>query len=138
MSQTYAPGQVAISVGGVPVSGWVSARYGRNSNSATISVSADGSSAAVLSADKSGFLEIEMQQTSLDNSVMSGLLAAQELIGEGFRKTVEFRDLRGTSLIQGFDCLIEKLPDGEFNTEIGTRVWRFVTGNLVATTGGNI
>ena len=81
--QTYAPGEVVVTFGASIITGFgdeiVSAK--RNVPLNSMVVGADGESAFVRSADRTGEVKVTLKQTSMSNLTLSSIVQLDELVG---------------------------------------------------------
>lgn len=137
--KTYDPAQVQVIVGGIPISGFADGtfiRVGRRAAAWDLTVGTDGEGTRAKSNDRSGFVEIELMQSSASNITLSDLSLADELSNAGV-VPIMIKDGSGSSLHTAEQAFIEKNPDGEYAKTATTRVWRFITDNLIDYHGGN-
>jgi hypothetical protein len=137
--KTYDPKQVQVVVGGVPIQGYADGtfiRVGRRNVAWEMVTGADGESARAKSNDNSGFIEIELMQTSSSNQHLSNIANADELSNAGV-VPIMVKDNSGFSLHVSEQSFIEKKPDAAYAKTNQTRVWRFLCENLQDFHGGN-
>ncbi len=137
--KTYDPKQVLVVVGGVPISGYADGsfvRVGRRNPQWELVKGADGEGARSKSNDDSGFIEIELMQTSASNQHLSNISLADETSNAGV-VPVMVKDGSGFSLHMAEQSFIEKNPDGAYAKTNQTRVWRFLCDKLQDYHGGN-
>ncbi len=135
----FDPKQVKVIVGTHSVSGYAEGTFiecRRNEDSFNLNVGSDGQGIRIKSSNKSGQMELTLQQSSNSNQILSALALTDELTGGGtFPLTVE--DLSGTSLFFAETAWIMKPADSAFGNEDNNRVWIFETDNIVMNVGGN-
>ena len=139
---TYDPSQVALSLGGVPISGYADGtmiEIERDEDTFT-KVNGVGIVSRAKSTSRGGMLRITLQQTSPSNDVLSGFVNADELTGTGVIPML-LKDLSGRSVSFAEHAWIKKPAPQTFAKEISNRVWEvdladvdvFVAGNAQAT-----
>lgn len=137
--KTYDPKLVQVIVNGAVISGFAEntvVRVGRRAEGWALTVGVDGEGTRAKSNDKSGFIEIELMQSSESNALLSDLAIADELENAGL-VAVMVKDGSGKSLHLAEQAFIEKMPDAEYAKTATGRVWRLVTDNLQHFNGGN-
>ena len=137
---TYNPKKVQVIVGSHIVTGYADGTFlnvERNADQFQAIVGADGESARVASADKSGLITLTLMQTSESNDFLSEALAADEATNVG-TFTVMVRDLQGTTLVQSAEAWVKKYASVEFGKDSASREWVIETGELLMDVGGSI
>lgn len=132
MIKTYNPKQVSIIIGTRPMTGFADGSFvivRRNSDSFTLQIGADGEGVRSKSNDRSGQLELSLQQGSDDNDFLSELAIADEVSNGGVVPLL-VKDNLGTSLYAAESGWIRKPADSEFASETGGRTWLFETAQL--------
>jgi len=136
---TYDPKQVAVIVGGVPVSGFADGTFVtvERSNDLFTKVSGgDGIVSRSKSNDKSGTITITLQQTSPSNDILQGVALLDEVSNNGVVPII-IQDFSGrTTLVSAFGW-VKKSPKAEFSKEITNREWAFDCADLEIKHGGN-
>lgn len=136
---TYDSKQVVVIVGGVQISGFApdtKVIVRRNTDAWTLQMGADGEGTRSKSNDKSGQIEIQLQQGSQSNAYLSNLALADELSNAGVVPTM-VKDNLGKSLHVAEQTYVKKITDAEYGREAGTRVWILETDSLQNFVGGN-
>lgn len=139
MVLTYDPNSVSIIVGGKIVSGYADGSFvklSRNEQAFNLKIGADGTGTRVKSNNKSGKLEITLQQSSASNDDLSAIAGADELSNTGVVPLL-VRDASGRTLATALTAWVQKLPDTEFAHETTNRAWVLETDQLVLFVGGN-
>lgn len=139
-SQTYDPGQIAITAFGIPVTGTADGTFvnvERNADAFAVIAGADGETTRTRSRDKTGLITVTLRAESPTNDLLTqAYLADQAGLPTG-RGPVQIADLNGTTLAYAADAWIKKLPAIGYAKENGTREWVFETGSLEMRPGGN-
>lgn len=133
MATVYSPKDVKIAFAGIQnISGWVSLTVDRTSDNSTVTTGADGVPAYTALADKTGTLEIEVQQTN--NEVNLALAAMDEAIKSGNNLLffdVTIMDRSGGVLIGSLkDCHLQKMAPQGLGAEAGTRTHMIHVGEV--------
>lgn len=136
---TYASDQVNVVIQGNTIVGFMPdsvVKVGRDEDAFKKIVGADGTVSRARNANRAGFIEITLQQTSPSNDVLSALAQLDELtanaIGTGLVKDLSGRTLHATN-----SCWVKKQPENEFGAEVKGRTWVIDTGALNMNTAGN-
>lgn len=136
----YDPAAVNFYCGKIKIEGFAKDTFieaARNNPSYTTVVGAQGHAVAVKSADRSGYIQITLLQTSESNQILSGLMTSSELAPGGAAVPVLVRDTLGNTICGCDAALIEKPADVRFDTSIKERAWKFLCGVLVMNIAGN-
>lgn len=121
--RTYNPEEVALLVGISLLTGWNNVRIGRAEDGAMFSVGTQGEVTRTINLNKLGSFVVTMQQSSLDNEVLSYLEISKAAI------PCSVIDKSGTTVaIIDFGTVI-KIPDSDVGKEAGTREWT-ITGEM--------
>ena len=137
--KTYDPSQVAIIIGGFPVTGFADGSFvtvERNEDAFALYVGTDGEGTRAKSNNKSGRITITLAQSSDSNAVLSGFAQADELSNSGV-VPVLVKDNSGQSLHSAETAWIVKAANSEYAREVGTREWVIETDVLVTLPAGN-
>lgn len=142
MSQvrTYDPALVTVSYGGNDINGFADGTFvtvTRNSDIFTLTVGSDGEATRTKSNDRSGRIEIVLQQSSPSNDILSAIAVADELSNSGVNP-IQVKDNNGTSLASGESAWIVKRPDSPYGKETDNRTWILETNCLDHFVGGNL
>ncbi len=137
--RSYDPGQVVLTVGGVPINGFADGTFisvERSEDSFTKTSGADGIVSRARSRDKSGEITITLAQTSPSNDVLTALNATDETTGAGV-VPVQCKDLSGRTVLFTAFAWIRKPPAVEFGKEISDREWVMDCADLDMNVAGN-
>lgn len=137
--RSYDPKEVSVIVGGRIIEGFADGQFinaTRNNDQFAINMGADGSGARAKSNDRSGRVEMVLQQTSPSNDVLSAFAASDELSNGGVVSVI-VRDALGTTLIAAETAWIVKYPDAPFSKSVENRTWILETDNLEMFVGSN-
>ena len=137
--KTYDPAQVAVIVGGFPITGFADGSFvtvERNADAFALYMGTDGEGTRAKSNNKSGRITITLAQSSDSNAILAGIAAADELRNAGV-VPVMIKDNSGESLHVAETAWIVKVPNAEYGREIGTREWIIETDLLVSAVAGN-
>lgn len=138
--RTFDPGQVIVSVGGVPMSGYADGTFlsvDRDEQMFTKVVGADGTTTRVKSNNRSGTMTLTLKQSSPSNDVLSAFAALDESVNAGV-VPILVKDLSGTTIFFSATGWIQKYPTAEFAKEISNREWIFDLADIDVFVGGNI
>jgi len=126
-------------INGIEMTGWAEGddiiKAQRFEDSATHTIGADGEMTIALSADRSGFFEFSLQQSSTSNIFLTGLVAAQES-GVFTPVAIQFKDTRGNDLMSGAQGYIPRPADLQRGAGINPQTWRVVVERLDMIHGG--
>jgi hypothetical protein len=139
MAKTYSPKRVAVSVAGIPVTGFadgtfISADY--TNDAFTIVTGADGESTFVENADQSGTIEITLKESSDSNDVFSALHATDRADLNGI-VPIFIKDTNGRDTFLAAEARIMKQATGEKGNDLSDRTWVFGCLKLEMFAGGN-
>ena len=137
---TYDPKQISVVIGGHIVSGYADGTFVkvmRNEDAFTTVIGADGEVTRVKTNNKSGRIEVTIQQSSASNDVFSAYAAADELSNSGIVPAL-VKDLVGRSLATAARVWVVKQPEAEMAKGMSNRTWVFETDELIQFTGGNV
>jgi hypothetical protein len=136
---TYDPNKVAVVFNGHQCHGFVKGTFvkvSRHEDAFKLQVGADGEDARVRNRDRSGQVEVTLQQTSISNDVLSGMAVLDETASGGYGSLM-IKDIQGTTLCTAARAWIKKMADEDLGAELGQRTWIIETGNLAMFVGGN-
>jgi hypothetical protein len=127
-------------VNGVEITGWADGddviEISRRSDSASDKVGAGGEMMVSVSADKSGDVKIKLQQTSVSNSFLTGIVALQEAGGSEFIPVfIKFMDTYRNDMAIGSNGYIKKPADMKRGAQGNNTDWEFVVERLDLVTG---
>lgn len=137
--RTYDAAKVAVTVKGLAISGWADGTFvvvDRMEESFTKVIGADGFTSRSKTNNRSGTITLTLSQTSPSNEVLSGLLADDELNGNGVFP-IMVKDISGTTVLFSGTGWIQKPPSVEFGKEISNREWVIDVSDLHMTVAGN-
>ncbi|WP_454674822.1 phage structural protein [Achromobacter pestifer] len=138
--KTYAPNQVKIVMGALPISGLAEdafvtvAEIGEGIASI---VGADGEVARSMSRDTRLRITLTLMQTSASNAALSALHQADRATDGNGAVPISVTDLRGSSLHASDSAWIVKTPDAGYGAKVGSRAWVIETGPAINVIGGN-
>lgn len=139
MLKSYDASEVSIIVGTRPLSGLAEGTFVnavRDEQNFTKQVGADGEVTRSKTNNKSGTIEITLQQGSESNDYLSTLALADENTGNGtFPVTVI--DRSGTTVIFGREAWIQKPADMGLGRDAGERTWVIDVAEMDMFVGGN-
>jgi hypothetical protein len=122
--KTYAPNQVKIVMGALPISGLAEDTFVTvteiGEGIASV-VGVDGEVARSMSRDSRLRITLTLMQTSASHGAVP----------------VSVTDLRGTSLHASDSAWIVKMPDAGYGAKVGSREWTIETGPAINVIGGN-
>ncbi len=130
--KTYDAKQVSIIVGVSPLVGLADGSFvtvRRNSDAFNLQIGADGEGVRSKTNDRSGQIEVVLQQGSDSNDLLSELALADE-VSNGGVVPVLVKDNLGNSLYAAESAWIRKVPDSEFAKDTGSRTWIIETAQL--------
>lgn len=130
--KTYDVKKLSIIVGTRPMTGLADGTVvtvRRNEDAFTTQIGADGEGVRSKTNNRSGQIELSLQQGSDDNAFLSEIAIADELANGGV-VPILVKDNLGNSLYAAESAWIKKVPDSEFARETGTRTWVFETAQL--------
>jgi len=139
MIKTYDPKEVSIIIGTRPLTGLADGTFvtvRRNSDSWSLQIGADGEGVRSKTNDRSGQVEIVLQQGSSDNDFLSELANSDE-VSNGGVVPILIKDNLGSSLFAAESGWIKKPGDSAFAKETGDRTWLFETAQLNMFIGGS-
>ena len=137
--KTYDPAQVAINIGGAPITGYADGTFltVERANPAFIKVTgADGSVSRAKSNDRSGMMTLTLLQTSESNDILSLLALADEFQNAGV-VPVTVKDMEGRTTYFAGSGWVQKMADSEFSNEITNREWVIEMAEIDVFVGGN-
>jgi len=105
--KTYAPNQVKIVMGALPLSGLAEDTF------------------------------VTLMQTSASNAALTALHHADKSTDGNGAVPVAITDLRGTSLHASDSAWVVKMPDAGYGAKVGNREWTIETGPSINVVGGN-
>lgn len=125
----YRPDQVAITVAGVPITGYADDEFVLIENMSDMFdevVGTDGEVARSPTGDMRVKITVKLLQTSLANAVLSQLLTDDLAAINGQTFTAQVEDTLGGTLAQGADCWIRGWPKSSFKRKADMREWEIM------------
>ena len=107
----------------------------KGSDAVTVTIGSSGEGAFNFSNDESGTITIHLLQTSSTNDFLSSQYELQELNGGGMME-VMVKDNNGRSLHYAPKARIQKMPDSDYEEEVGDRQWVLVCLKIKDYIGG--
>jgi len=138
--RTYDPKAIALTVGGVPITGFADGTFvlvERANDSFTKVVGADGETSRAKSQDRSGRITITLAQTSNSNDYLSSVMKRDEEFNAGV-VPIQAKDVTGASTVFSGSGWVVKPPNVEYGKEINNREWMFDCADLTMFVGGNV
>lgn len=137
---TYNPKKVQVILGDHIVTGYADGEFlsvERNADQFQVIVGADGESARVASADRSGNVTLTLMQMSESNDFLSEKLSEDEETNVATFPLL-IKDGQGTTLIQSSQAWVKKYATAGFGKDDAQREWVIETGDLRVLVGGSI
>jgi hypothetical protein len=129
-----------VLVNGVEITGWAEGddviQIDRRNDSISDVVGADGEMTIAISADRSGTMTFNLQQSSTSNAFLSALVAAGEN-GAFVPVSLLFKDLNGNDLAAGTKGYFTKPAPITRGTGVNGQEWVCVVENLQSLLGGS-
>ena len=140
--KVYDANEVLVSIAGIPVeSGYDDGEFLRIEQEADDFLDKAGTDGEVTrskSNDRRATISIILMQSSLGNSLLSGLNNIDRSAGNGAGVgPLLVQDNQGTSLYTAAECWISKPPDVSFDREPTAREWTLRCANLIRFDGSN-
>jgi len=139
MVRTYDPKQVAISIGGYPISGFADGtfiRVERDEAAFTKKVGCDGETSRAKTNNRAGTVTLTLMQTSSSNDALSSIALLDETSNAGV-VPVLISDLSGRSTFFSANGWIEGPVAAEYGKELGEIEWKIAVADLDVFIGGN-
>lgn len=139
MLKTYDASQVSIIVGTRALTGLAEGTFvtvRRAEDAFTKQVGADGEVTRSKTNNRSGEIEITLQQGSADNDYLSALALQDENLGTGV-VPVNIIDRSGTTVASAKDSWIRKIAEAGFGRDAGERTWTIDCAVIDLVVGGN-
>lgn len=136
---TYSAEEVAVIVGGVRITGYADGTFitvRRDEQAYNKVTGADGKTSRARTANRSGQVEMVLQQTSPGNDVLSGLMLADEAGDQGV-VPVLVKDGSGNTRHFAASAWVQQKPDEAFGKQIENRTWIIDCGRIDSFVGGN-
>ncbi|MDX3986243.1 MAG: DUF3277 family protein [Achromobacter sp.] len=138
--KTYAPNQVKIVMGALPISGLAEDTFVTvteiGEGIASV-VGVDGEVARSMSRDSRLRITLTLMQTSASNAALTALHQADRATEGNGAVPISVTDLRGTSLHASDSAWIVKMPEAGYGAKVGSREWTIETGPAIHVIGGN-
>lgn len=138
MAGTYDPSKITLSIMGFLVTAYAPGTFvtvKRNKDQKELTIGAGGEDSWTNILDKSGDMEFVVLQTSLDNDVLTGMVAKDETDNSQIGPCV-LADLLGTTLCSTVGRII-KYPDVVYAAGQEARKWLVRGGQMAMVVGGN-
>lgn len=138
MNRAYAPHEVLVTVGGLPIVAKSDDEFlvvDYNEDAATLNVGVDGEGSLSFNKNESGRFTIRVMQGSEANDILMGIFVAFK--ANKVLVPIFVKDLNGRSTYLGSKCWPVKLPQSAFAKQAGLREWVFETESLTVNIGGN-
>lgn len=138
----YDPNRVAISLAGIPMSGFADGNFlevSYISDQFTDVVGTDSEVSRSKTGDGRATITIRLMQTSPTNDLLSALVNS-DLSTDGGAGVGAFlvTDKSGNTVLRAENAWIKKIPDVAFGRESQERAWTIMTDKLISFVGGNI
>ena len=136
---TYDPAEVALIVGGVPITGLADGTFlsiSRDEQAYSKVTGADGTTSRAKSNNRAGTMTFTLKQTSPANDVLTGFMVADETSNNGV-VPVLVKDRLGNSVAATSAAWVQQAPDQGFSKEIEEREWVLDCGTIDIFIGGN-
>lgn len=137
-TKLYDPTESPLIVGSRQITGFgegTHIKVSRTEASMTLHTGNDGEQAVTRNRNRSGTVEITLQNASAANDYLSGLMVQHEDSGTGFF-SFQVKDLRGATKSSGANCFVEKPAELQRAKEHGETTWKFIVPNLRLFLGG--
>ena len=137
-TRQYDPTQVIMNVGGRDVVGYQEGTFieaDRYADAVETKIGSDGEATRVLSANKSGYVKVTLQQSSPLNDYFSSL-ATQDERSKNAVVPVIVKDANGSTKVHAEKAWVKKKAKTDFATSTEPREWTFDTGVLDYDIGG--
>jgi hypothetical protein len=138
-TKTYAAGEVQVIVGTRALRGKAKGSFvkiARAEDTFKKRVGSDGEVTRSATSDRSGTIEITLEQTSEDNAYLQGLMNADENSKNGIVPS-KVIDKLGTYVAVATESWIRKPADVDFGDEAKERTWIIECASLDLLGGGN-
>jgi hypothetical protein len=142
--KTFDPGIVAVWFGPTLITGFMDGtviKASRVNKSFNMKVGVDGTATRSKSNDRSGTIEVTLQQSSMSNDILSAIMQADEnFAAAGVSPSILpllVVDNSGRTKLSALTAWISKPADVEFGHDVLGRTWIFETNDLEMAIGGN-
>lgn len=136
---TYDFKQVAVIVGGVPITGFAdgsSVTVEFDEQQFTKTTGSDGLTTRTKSNNYAGTVSITLQQSSRSNDALNALWQADRNSNAGV-VPILIKDNSGRTLWAAQHAWVQQMPSQEFGKELSDREWVLDCDELTGTAGGN-
>lgn len=136
--KSYAANDVSVIVGTRRLKGLAESfvTISRAEDSFTTQVGADGEVTRSRTSNRSGTIEIVLQQSSEDNAYLQNLVNTDERTGGGI-VPCKVQDQSGSFVCIAAEAWIQKPADMEFARDAGERTWTIACADMEMLGGGN-
>jgi len=137
--KSYSPDEVSVILGGAIVSGFAdgeSIKVTHNEDAFTLQVGSQGHGTRTKNANKSGRLELVLQQTSEANAILQGFLTQDRNSGNGYFPML-VKDNSGSDIHTAETMWVVKQPDASYGKEATNRTWILETDVMNSFLAGN-
>lgn len=131
---TYSPSDVKINISGHIISGWNKCTIEYTEPSYRIIRGIRGRNTRVKNHDSSSIITLELEQTSLSNSVLEEIEIGDRMYGTG-RLTISIIDSNGNVKFQSNTGFISRAAPVVFDADATDRVWEISTLDCIASGG---
>ena len=135
----YSFKNTVLLINGLEITGWAEGddviKVERFDDSTSHVIGAGGEMTVALSADRSGFFEFNLQQSSESNIYLTALVAAQET-GTFVPVGVAWKDTLGGDLMSGAQGYIPRPANLQRGSGVNAQLWRVVVERLDMIRGG--
>lgn len=137
--KNYDPGRIIVVFNGVQLTGFADdlVEITRNTDAFSDEAGPQGDTVRIRSRDRRGNVNVTLQQASPSNDILSTFASTDESAGTAYGP-VMVKDLNGTTLAEGANAWIVKIPDSKFAAAHGTRVWSIRVAELKLLVGGSL
>ena len=133
--RTYAPQDVRVSFGGIPITGMADGEFltvTLNADMTDEVVGAQGDVALTKIANWTGTVTITLLQNAESNLMLSNLYAAQRYSSDVVRANLTITDKSGSTLYDARDCHMKRAPDVSLSDGQNSKQWTWYSSNLVS------
>lgn len=140
--KVYDPGAVVMFVNGIAMRGYGQSTFitaTQNVPTYRMFVGTSGEATRALTNNRSGRIEVTLQQSSFSNSVLSFIHATDFAAPRGVGvSAVQIKDLTGNTLLLANTTWIVQYPDVTFSRGVENWTWTLETDVLVMSVGGSL
>jgi len=137
--KTYSPDEMSVILGGAIISGFAdgeSIKITHNEDAMTLQIGSQGHGTRTKNANKSGRLELVLQQTSESNAVLQAFATQDRVSGNAFFPML-VKDNSGSDIHTAETMWVVKEPDASYGKEATSRTWVLETDSLNSFLAGN-